>query len=175
MSFSVFALKGNQPTIITNKTTPSAQISAANPLYSFFQTNSGDIYDDVPQLTCSFQSFQLYTLKPKSMILTRPRSLIKMFSSFRSLWQIWQLWRTFTASAICLKFIFTRCSGIPPFIVLHLSSQQRLQPLTYSWTRTQSPLSVLKEANSFGKYSEFKRCMHSISYSIAFCLIVLSI
>lgn len=56
-SFSFFALNGNYPTIMTNRTTPSAQISAANPLYSFFCTSSGDMYDDVPQLTCSRWSF----------------------------------------------------------------------------------------------------------------------
>lgn len=125
-SFSFFALKGNCPTIMTNKTTPSAQISAAYPLYSFFCTNSGDMYDDVPQLTYSRWSFWLYTLKPKSMILILPRSFKRMFSSFRSLWQIWQLCSTLTASAICLKFALHRGSGIPPFIDLLFKSWYRL-------------------------------------------------
>ncbi len=90
---------------------PKLQISTGYPMYSFFKTISGLIYEGVPQKLVSFLSFGLTTLNPKSIILTSFLSSNKRFSNFMSRCTTFLKCKYFIPSTTYLKIFRASSSG----------------------------------------------------------------
>lgn len=85
-SLSLYPLNGKAPAKSANSNTPSAHISTYLPSYSCLRTNSGAIYDGVPQNILSFYELLQKAAKPKSIILIiLVLSSIRILSSLTSL------------------------------------------------------------------------------------------